>query len=242
MSEEHDFVARTGRTRRGPRDGDDRVARIARFLSANRTRSPRMAVELVLTASYSGQDPDVLARWPKDDVTPDLAADIDALIQDYANDAGCTIGATLAWCLEDGRPHLSKGFRAACRAEEAEVVRPLDGTLSSLLAQNQRHLEATQRYMFERDGRMEARLERILGLYEQTIEKLTDRVAHREDELEQARAHVDHATQIAEDALARAEDAERAAEDSEKSDAMGRVVEIAAGQLMGGTALSKTKP
>lgn len=240
---DHDYVQRVGRPRRGPMDGNDRTARIARFLSANRTKRPAQAVELVLSAAISGQDPDVLARWPKEDVTPELASDINALIEDYANDNGTTAAATLAWVNEDGRPHLSKGFRAACREEDAEIVRPLDGGYASLLAQNQRHLEATQRYMFERDGRMEARLERILGLYESTIDKLSTRLVERESELDQARDDLEKATELAGEALERAEAAEREAEDAQKTDAMGKVVEIGMGQLMaGGSALSKTKP
>lgn len=55
----------------------------------------------------------------------------------------------------------------------------LDGSLQSMLAQNQRHLESLMRSRGEDEGRYQRSFDRILGLYEKRILALEQRVAEQ---------------------------------------------------------------
>lgn len=228
MADDDDgFIGRRGRQRRGPRDGDDRIARIARWL----VQRPKVDVvtELVLELE-SG---DVLQRWPAAEAGAELANHINAIMEDAASDAGCTVGLRLAWKRENGDTWLSKGFRAMCREDDRETVRDLDGTAASMLQQNQRHIEALGQQVVMMSTRQDERWERVLGLYERTIEQLADRVTSREVERDRAKSEADEALELAAEAAAAAEAAEQRADDAAaaKDDTLSKVIDIGIKQL-----------
>lgn len=226
------YVNRTGRTRRGPQDGNDRVARIARWLQLN--GHPEGATELTLECGASADERELVARWPKDSVSRELAYAINDLIQDQADDAGSTVSAMLAWVRADGSAYLSKGFRAVCKAENLEMVRPLDSSVQSQIAQLQRHNEAYAAQLAQITTRQDERWERVLGIYERTIENL---VAQRDgaiSEAEAARLERDQAVELAETAAAAAEKANERAAEAAESDHLSQVIDIGVKQLLAG--------
>lgn len=225
-----DFVSRNGRERRGARDGNDRVARIARWLNQP-VKSPSVT-ELVLDL----EDGEVLGRWPRDDVSTLLAPDIDAILLDAANDAATTIGARLAWVTADGTRWASKGFRARCADGEQEHIRPLDGSLASQLQQNQRHTEALAGQLAQMTARSDERFEKQMGIFVTLngvlLKQLELSEKRREAAEEREQQTLDLAEAAAEQAEAAAQDA--AAAQAQKDDPMGKVIEIATKQLLSG--------
>jgi hypothetical protein len=240
MSADTDFVASRGRERRGPRDGDDRVARITRWLAAH-AKLPADVVELVLTCAPAGEDMEVLGRWAKDAVSATHAQEINALMLDCANDRGTTVGAILSWNRKDNSIWLSKGFRAKCDDADREVVRPMDGTMQSIMSGMQRHNEAFASQLssmasriMERDDRQDARFERLLTIQERVIEKLVDKLDGAEIQAEVARAAERDALELAANAANLAEAAQNEAAEAGRSDPLGQVIEIATKQLLSG--------
>lgn len=219
------------RARRGVRDGSDRIARIGRWL--HNKPSNKNVVELGLFLD-GGQE--TLARWKVDEVFTELAPSIDALLLDAANDSGTTVSAQLTWLLEDGSPWLTKGFRARPDKDQVENVRPLDGSMASIITQMQRHNEAYASQLALITTRTDDRWERVLGLYERTIENLAKKVEVSEQVVAAAQEREAEALDLAETAAERAEAAQHDAEEAreQKDDPLAKVIEITAKQLMSG--------
>lgn len=229
------------RERRGLQDGGDRTATIARWLR-QKVRSERVT-ELVLTAWTGDLEPEVLARYPRDEAEANatLGEELSSLIQDYADDAGTSIFAQVAWCTAEGQSWTSKRFRGRCTREAEEVVHPLDGSMQATLQQQQRHNEATvqqliqmsQQLVRDRDS-VDDRYARILDSYDRMNERLLSRLEVAESVAEEAAEAVAEATEVAEEAAAVAEEATQAAENAGENDRLAKVIEIAAKQLTGG--------
>lgn len=230
--DEHSYVQRTGRPRRGPQDGNDRVARIARWL--RQTDKPAGAQELTLECGTSNDERELVARWKKDEVSPELAYAINDLIQDQADDSGNTISAMLTWVREDGSSYLSKGFRAVCKAENLEMVRPLDATNISIISQLQRHNEALAAQNAALTARQDDRWERVLGIYERTIETLVHQRDSAVGEAESAKVERDQAIELADTAASEAERAREAAKQAGEKDQLSNVIELGVKQLLTG--------
>jgi hypothetical protein len=227
------------RARRGPRDGNDRIARIARFLAEPRQTIPD-GCTLVLLCSAPNGDPDVVSGWEPSLVTPDLAHEINALITDYANDMGTTCNATVAWRRADESIWRSKPFRAVCDTEDRENVQALDSTVTSQITQLQRHCEANAQLisqMVDRSGAMgqrnDERFERMLGHYERMIDSLMERLNVAETQRTLALEERDNSLELAAQASDAAEAANERADNAGKGDPLGQVIEIASRQLMG---------
>lgn len=230
--DEHSYVQRTGRPRRGPQDGNDRVARIARWLAS--TSKPHAATELTLECGLSNDEREIVSRWAKADVGPELAYAINDLIQDFADDHGSTTSAMLSWVREDGSSYLAKGFRAVCKAENLEMVRPLDSSVASQISQLQRHCEAYAAQLALVSSRQDERWERVLGLYERTIETLVHQRDSAVGEAEAARVERDQAIELADTAAVEAERANERAEEAAEQDQFANVVKIGMKQLLSG--------
>lgn len=230
--DDHSYVQRTGRQRRGPQDGNDRVARIARWLATN--LDPVGAKELTLECGMSGDERELVARWAKSDVQPELAYKINDLLQDFADDHGSTTSGMLAWVRDDGSSYLSKGFRAVCKAENLEMIRPLDSTVQSQISQLQRHNEAYAAQLAQISSRQDERWERVLGLYERTIEALVGQRDHAVADAETARHERDQALELADTAASEAERVAEAAKDATERDQLSKVIDIGVKQLLAG--------
>lgn len=230
--DEHSYVQRTGRPRRGPQDGNDRVARIARWLK--QTDQPAGAVELTLECGSSADEREMVSRWKKADVLPELAYAINDLIQDQADDAGSTISAILTWVREDGSSYLSKGFRAVCKAENLEMIRPLDSSVQSQISQLQRHNEAYAAQLAQIATRQDDRWERVLGIYERTIASLVEQRDAAVNDAQTARDERDQAIELADTAASEAERAAEVAEQAKQGDQLSKVIDIGVKQLLAG--------
>jgi hypothetical protein len=221
------------RERRGLLDGGDRVATIARWLR-QRVPSSEDVTELLLTAWTAEEDPEVLARWARADVTCDLAPEISALIAEYADDQGTHCKAQIAWVDADRTPYASKRFRGICAKGAQEHVRPLDGTISAAFQQTQRHLEAIMEGTARERLASDARMERMMTLFDRQLERAHERIAQLEGQNVELGEAAEDATAAAEDAADVAEEALNEAENAKKDDRLGTVLELVSKQLMTG--------
>jgi hypothetical protein len=220
------------RERRGLQDGNDRTATIARWLLAS--PESESVVELVLTAWTGDDEPAVLARWVRSAVNRELAPTISELIQDYADDNGTTCTAQLTWTTQSGGPWTAKRFRGRCSQAAVEVVRPLDGSSSAVLAQMQRHNEILLQKMCELVDRTDSRWERIFERTDKQLERAERRAETAEDAVLELEQSASEAVELAEQAATEAEAAVAAAEAAGADDKVAKVVEIAVKQLGGG--------
>lgn len=219
--------------RRGARDGSDRIARIARWLNIP-IKNPNLT-ELALVL----EDGDVIGRWPIDDVRgaeDSTAYRVDAILLDAANDAGTTLTARLSWMAGDVA-WSSKAFRAKCDGAELENVRPLDGSMQSMLQASQRHTEALACQLATITSRSEERVERVLTIYERMLSSVLERLGDAERRRDEAEVREQQTLELAEQAAEQAEEATAEAEAAiaSKSDPMGKVIEIATKQLLSGS-------
>jgi hypothetical protein len=227
------------RQRRGPRDGNDRLARIARWIGQTLTPGLPQDCTLVLSCAPSAEA-DVVSRWEQSLACIELAHEINALITDYANDSGTTCNATLAWLRADGSGWSAKSFRATCDEQDRENIQPLDATVQSQITQLQRHCEAYAQQiagMIDRSSsnqqRTDERFERVLGHYERMIDTLSARLDAAETQRMHALEREADALELAENAASAAEEADKRAAEAGQSDPLGQVIEIASRQLMG---------
>jgi hypothetical protein len=214
--------------RRGLRDGNDRVPTIARWLAQ---RVPPIVTELVLTAWTAEDDPEVLARWERHLVTPEMAPDISALIAEYADDAGTHCKAQLSWCDPEGKPFASKRFRGLCRKENLETVR-IDGTSSSIITGLQRHLEAVLETTMRERSSSDARVERMMGLMELQLERAHERTMQLEQQNSVLADTATEAVDAAEEAAETAEEALEQVEASKGDDRVAQVIDLVSKQLL----------
>jgi hypothetical protein len=220
------------RDKRGLQDGNDREATIARWLK-NEVLSERVT-ELVLTARCGDEAENIIARWPRERVHRDLAPEINALVQDFANDNGTTCNAHLTWMTAEGQPWTSKGFRARCSAGTEETVRPLDASNVSLIQQLQRHLEASNRLLVDFVDRSDARWERMFERIDKQAVLAEERAQAALEQAEQLEEAAQNAIALAEEATEQAEQAKAAAEAAADDDKLAKVLDIAGRQLMAG--------
>lgn len=236
MSRDDDLVA--GRARRGVRDGNNRIARIARWIGGSSPSESITTLALEVTAS---EETEMVAAWPRKDVSEQLAYEINRLIEDAANDRGQTVSALLYWAREDGVRWLSKSFRATPDDDNREVVRPLDGTQLSVIQALQRHNEALAQTNVQLSTRAEEKYLRLMELYDRTLERqskqiddLVATVAAIQEERDVARDDAQTAAELANEAAETAEKAVEAAERAKESDTLSTIVETGMKQLMTG--------
>jgi len=232
------------RERRGLQDGGDRSASIARWLA--QAPASEAVTELVLYARAGDDDESVITRFPRARVTRELAPELSALVQDYADDVGGQVSARLQWQLEDGRPWTAKALRARpMRSQSGRdiPIEPFDGSRNTDLQQNQRHTEILLRQLIEREerhdhwrDRSEERAERMFAQYERTLEMLRADVDRARAEAEQVAAEAATATQLADEAMGHAEEAVQAAEAAGKDDKFAQVLEMVPRALAAGLA------
>lgn len=216
--------------RRGARDGNDRIARIARWLHLPVASSSVDRLVLML------EDGDTLGSWPRADVLgaeDAIAYKVDAVLVDSANDQGTTVTARLAWFAGDSA-WASKTFRAPCDAAHAETIRPLDGTLMSMLQANQRHTEALAQQIATFNLRSDERVERFFGVMERVMTLTLTRLEDAEQRRAEAEAREVQALELAEQATSAAETAKADAEAAANDDTIGKIVEIGTKQLLAG--------
>jgi hypothetical protein len=219
--------------RRGLKDGNDRVPTIARWLSQKLPKHVD-AHELVLSAWTADDEPEVLARYAKEDVSPELAIDLSALISDYADDAGQHCKAQLAWVSGDDRPLVSKRFRGLCRKESQVTVQPLDGTNGSVINQLQRFCESIFETSMRERQAADARIERMFQLMDRQLERTHERLTVAETAADEAAATAEEATEMAEEAASAAEQALERAEAQKGEDRVAQVIELVTKQITAG--------
>lgn len=225
------------RERRGLQDGNDRVANIARWLGTPIGHDDQDAMMLVLWVWRHDGEPNVVARWRRKEVTRDLAPEVNAFMTDFAEDEQANCRAKLSWCLTNGEEWCSKTFRVICSAKPDRSDQ-LDGSLSSVMMQLQRHNEAYAQRLVEltdtverRQGQADERWERMFGIMDRQLERLALRAETAEQDAEDMANAAEQATEVAEQATRTAEEAMRAAEENKGDDTTNTILKLTAGQL-----------
>jgi hypothetical protein len=210
----NDIITREPRTR-SLRDGGDRVARVARWLSRP---PPAGAIDLRLYISV-GEDTDLVQMWPIKVVSIELAPEIDDLIRMAAEECRQQIRAKTVWCGEGGQPLTTQSY--VCNPENtATVLAELDGGSKSSAIQLQRHYEATSRMML-------GTVDNVIGRFDQLTERAFAELARRDLEKERLIAENEELRRslagweaLAKDA---AEQAEKAAEKADSITGSSRI-------------------
>lgn len=85
----------------GVNSGNSRIWKVQRFLA----KQPKGAVKLVMMATKTASEasPLQLREWERDEVVPELAAEILAQLDEYASEAGGTVQCTLTYESDKGR-------------------------------------------------------------------------------------------------------------------------------------------
>jgi hypothetical protein len=166
-----EIMVRESRTK-SLRDGGDRVARIARWLSRP---PPKDAVVLRLYVTAS-EETDLLQEWPIKLVNIELAPEIDDLIRMAAEEYRQQVRAKTSWCDEAGHALITQSY--VCNPEcISTTVAELDGGNKSVAIQLQRHYEASQRLSFGIVGD-------VVGHYGTLTERAFAELARRDAEKE----------------------------------------------------------
>lgn len=153
-------------------------------------KPPSAADHLIVSLQGFGPDSDQividLTRAEAQEVGPDLANQITMAARSLAANERKECRFRAQWCVSD-RVLGSYGWRAGDAAQDAVH---LDGTLQSLLAQNQRHLETAMRINAEGDTRTQRTLDsqqRIITMLEKRNAALEARINELAEELAQRR-------------------------------------------------------
>jgi hypothetical protein len=216
-------------------DGNDREANIARWL--NVPIIEKRVAELVVLVQAPDDEPMVVARWPRNEVTRELAPTIDRLIAEYANDCSANVKARLSLRFEDGTEWAAKALRAfsGSRPDRTDT---LDGSQLSLIIQQSRHNEAIVQRLIEMTDNSEKRYAGVTALLERQLERtcsLLEKAIEEKEELANAAAD---AVEVAEEATTTAEAALAEAEEAKKSDQSAKVVDLVVKQLTGGMSVA----
>jgi len=188
-----------------------RVGQLKRWLA----KPPRGTKSLLLSVP-EGEVTGVLARYDKAQAVPELAYDIEALVNEHADEAGVYAVARLEWLNANGEALASKVVRGR-PTHDGE----LDGSQVSQAAQAQRHTEAMTRL--------------YVSAHSSTVDALQGLVTQLADIARNSLLAAQQASQDAE--VARAETAEALRsepESSEASDRVMRLAEVAIMSSMGG--------
>jgi hypothetical protein len=194
---------------KSPRDGNDRVARIARWLARNPGPT---AVALQLLVSV-GDETDLAQIWDRqfvDDTGEALAFDIDEQIKNVANEHRQQIRARLQWVTGDNPPQPLTSQTYVCNPDQSDIRAELDGGGRSQAKQAQTHLEAMTRLLLPEVGtlldRADKQTDRAYALLERRDAERDEaiaRVAVLEAENAKLRGIVEEAITAAEELRAK---------------------------------------
>jgi hypothetical protein len=203
------IVRSISRQDKSPRDGNDRVARIARWLA----RSPgptAVALQLLIT---TGDETDLAQIWDRDFVEQSgeaMAWTIDELIRSTAEEHKIQIRARLQWVTADNPPQPLTSQTYVCNPDASDIRAELDGGGRSQAKQAQTHLEAMTRLLLPEVGtlldRADRQTERAYSLLDRRDKERDDaiaRVALLEAENAQLRSLMEQAIAAAEEVRAK---------------------------------------
>jgi hypothetical protein len=221
------------REKRGLQDGNDRVASIARWLNTPIGNNEVSA--LVLSIWRPDENPTIVARWLRKEVTRDLAPEVNAFMLDFAADEGANCRAKLQWLLPDGAEWCAKTFRISC-ADKPDHREQLDGTPISLIMQLQRHNEAFAQTLVKMVEGVESRYVSVFEMVDKQLARTNALLETAQADRDEATFAAEEASEIAQEATETAAKAIEEAEDARKNDKTGQIIEMAVKQLTGGVA------
>ena len=129
----------TRQERSSLRDGNGRVARLARWLA--QPPSSEKVDALVLEVKEDGEWKR-LQIWKREEVQQQLATLIDGTVTDLANELGQYLTARVVW-METATGAYWTEHALRVQPEDMEGSQAFDGTAQSIAIQNQRHQERT---------------------------------------------------------------------------------------------------
>jgi hypothetical protein len=203
------------------RQGNNRHANIARWIGSARFKKDKPdRLELLC---WCGDDaPDVHAAWDFEDVDERLALQISELIDGYADNAGQHCRAELRFMAGEV-VRLSSKYRGICKdANRLGQTVAYDGSMSSQLQQNQKHLEALAETIVNQSSIIAKDRTLVLEWSQTMIERSTAdaaaRIERAETERDAALERVAKAEELLERAVEAAEEHAKAAEQAAGKD------------------------
>ena len=221
------------------RDGNGRTARLARWLAG----SPPDAFDTLMLESRESGEWSRIQCWPRSHVGQGLAVEIDAIVQDAANELGAYLQARVAWYSSERESYWTEHALRVHPEDMGELEQAFSGDPQSATIQTQRHLErreaaqsamsmqlfstlSSQNEMLQ--SQSQAQFEEIGALRRE----LGD-VKRRCNDLEAENTRL---MTIADEALTKAEAAEQNAGSEEQSPVMQMVTQALMAQLTGAQA------
>jgi hypothetical protein len=217
------------------RDGNGRVARLARWLS----EAPASASVDVLVLEHKAEGEWLrLQMWPRASVNAGLAAIIDTAITELANELGAYVTARVVWMDSEKQAYWTE-HALRVQPEDMDGQQAFDGTASSMAIQNQRHQERVFATNISLIGTSMAALREVNGDLREA-NRITAAENHRlREELRAAQQKVELLTgevsrlqTIADEALSQAESAAEKKQDESQSAQIVQLITAAAQQHM----------
>lgn len=189
---------------------------LRRSLPANES-----ANELIVFVSCGDDGEEILARWTRDQFKAldavALGDEIATMVQSLADEHARTIQGSVAWCIEGAR-YISRKVRAVPQRDVMEAsAQPLDGTMQSLLAQNQRHMEGLARILVQGQAAAQQGMTQVVECLSTMIGTLEGRLSATEERLDLAKSEISDVQDVIREAEAAITSAEQAVAESGKS-------------------------
>lgn len=231
---------------RSLRDGNGRVARLARWLSSE----PCAGADLLRLETRNDGEWECVQAWPRDAVGQHLAADIDALMCELANELGAYVVGRVAWFQSETATYWTSHALRVQPEDLGAMAQAFSGDATSQAIQLQRHQETVFSLNMQTAVRHHATLERMNELQHVQLERLSLENAKLREELWASQRRVveletdaARAIAMAEDALSQAERVQKDAEEekSDESPMIKMVQQLLMSQMMNSSAITKTQ-
>jgi hypothetical protein len=174
--------------------GNSRVARIARFLKSN-GRGER--VDALRVVVREGDESSVLATYGAAQLVPELAADLNALVVDFATSVGSIRKGKFVLVDADGGDVAMSAWEArpdTNALDQPEGDAEFDGSSRSILVELQRHMEANKRMEIAERAQQNQAYQHVIelmgGVVERAgeqLERVTTRLIESESKGDDAR-------------------------------------------------------
>lgn len=122
---------------RSLRDGNGRVARLARWLSQ---QPASLATDTLVLEYKEDSEWKRLQMWPRSEVAQQLAQQIDNTVTELANELGAYLTARVVWFDSKAQTYWTE-HALRVQPEDMEGLQAFDGSAQSMAIQNQRHQE-----------------------------------------------------------------------------------------------------
>ena len=211
-----------------------RMSKVKRFLA----KPPKAAALLrLIAASEEGEAQVPLGEWQAEEVTPELALEVLAILDDHTKEVGGHVLAQLAWVTPDGKVVSASTLKRQANhvmADSTAIDTPeninaqLTGDVRAQSVQAQRILEVMSRLYMTGMAGLLAHSERLVTRQSEMLESLASRLGYAERRADEKSRELDDLL----DAIRAARDESAPAESNSAQERAMKLLEAIAPQLL----------